>query len=63
MEPRFVLLVHVEEAIIHCPKCMIRGSVWKLEGSPARDNLPTLAEAVVVHGQLSRSVADMQAII
>ena len=63
VEPRFVLLVDVEEAMTHCPKCMVRGSVWKPEGWPARDDLPTLAEAMVVHGQLSGSVADMQSII
>lgn len=63
VEPRFVLLVEVEEAMAHCSKSMIRGSVWKPEQWPDREDLPTLAEAMVTHGQLSRSVADMQEII
>ena len=63
VDPRFVLVVTVEEAMTHCPKCMVRGSVWKPEAWPDRSSLPTLAEAMVAHGQLSRSVADMQEII
>ncbi|MEO1601884.1 MAG: MSMEG_1061 family FMN-dependent PPOX-type flavoprotein [Pseudomonadota bacterium] len=62
-DPRFVLLVTVEEAMTHCPKCMVRGGMWQPEKWPDRSNIPTLAEAMVAHGKLSRSVAEMDEII
>lgn len=63
VEPRFVLLVTVKEAMTHCPKCMVRGGVWEPESWPDRADLPTLAEAMVAHGKLSRSVEEMHEII
>ncbi|MEO0995206.1 MAG: pyridoxamine 5'-phosphate oxidase family protein [Pseudomonadota bacterium] len=62
-DPRFVLLVTVEEAMTHCPKCMVRSGMWQPEKWPDRSNIPTLAEAMVAHGKLSRSVAEMDEII
>ncbi|MEM9148422.1 MAG: MSMEG_1061 family FMN-dependent PPOX-type flavoprotein [Pseudomonadota bacterium] len=62
-EPRFVLLVHVREAMTHCPKCMVRSGLWQPERWPDRSDIPTLAEAMVAHGQLSRTVAEMDDII
>jgi len=61
--PNLVLVVSVEEAFMHCPKCMVRGKMWKPEAWPDRSDVPTLAEGFVAHAALARSVADMQAII
>jgi len=61
--PNLVLVVSVEEAFMHCPKCMVRGKIWKPEAWPDRSDVPTLAEGFVAHAALARSVADMQAII
>jgi uncharacterized protein len=61
--PTLVLIVTVEEAFTHCPKCMVRSKLWKPQEWPDRTNVPTLAEAMVAHAKLSESVAEMQAII
>jgi len=61
--PNFVLVVAVEEAFMHCPKCMVRSRLWKPEEWPDRTDVPTLAEAMVAHAALAESVAEMQAII
>jgi uncharacterized protein len=61
--PALVLVVTVQEAFTHCPKCMVRSKLWKPEEWPDRTNVPTLAEAMVAHAKLSESVAEMQAII
>ena len=62
-EPNLVLVVSVEEAFMHCPKCMIRSSLWKPEQWPVRADVATLAEAIVAHGALAETVPEMQAII
>ena len=61
--PNLVLVVTVEEAFMHCPKCMVRAKMWKPEEWPDRSGVPTLAEGFVAHAALARSVAEMQAII
>ena len=61
--PNLVLVVDVEEAFMHCPKCIIRSNLWKPEQWPDRSNVPTLAEAMVAHALLSDTVPEMQAII
>jgi len=62
-EPQFILAVNVEEAFMHCPKCMVRARMWKPESWPDRSDVPTLAQAMVAHGKLSESVTEMQDII
>jgi hypothetical protein len=42
---------------------MMRSKLWEPEEWPDRTNVPTVAEATVVHAALSESVAEMQAII
>ena len=61
--PNLVLVVTVEEAFMHCPKCMVRAKMWKQEAWPDRSGVPTLAEGLVAHAALARSVAEMQTII
>jgi uncharacterized protein len=61
--PNLVLIVDVEEAFTHCPKCVIRSRLWKPEEWPDRSDVPTLAEAMVAHGALSESVSEMQTLI
>jgi uncharacterized protein len=61
--PNFVLVISVEEAFMHCPKCMVRSSLWKPEQWPVRPDVATLAEAMVAHGALSETVHEMQSII
>ena len=61
--PNLVLVVSVDEAFMHCPKCMVRSRLWKLDQWPDRTNVPSLAEAVVAHGALTEPIGEIQAII
>jgi PPOX class probable FMN-dependent enzyme len=57
--PHLVLVVSVEEAMMHCPKCMIRSALWTPGEWPDLSNVPSLAEAMIAHGKLSESVPEM----
>ena len=59
--PNVVLIVNVEEAFMHCPKCTVRAALWKPDMWPDRSNVPTLGEALVTHSALADSVAEVQA--
>jgi len=61
--PNLVLVVSVDEAFMHCPKCMVRSRLWKQDQWPDRTNVPSLAEAVVAHGALTEPIGEIQAII
>jgi PPOX class probable FMN-dependent enzyme len=62
-EPLVILVVAIEEAFMHCPKCMVRSRLWKPTEWPDRTGVPTLAEAMVAHAALSETVREMQDII
>jgi uncharacterized protein len=59
--PELVLVVTVEEAFIHCTKCMVRSRMWQ-PGSWNAAGLASVVEAVVVHGRLDMSVEDLQSL-
>jgi hypothetical protein len=61
--PNFVLVISVEEAFLHCPKCVIRSRLWKPDQWPDRSDLPTLAEAMIAHGALSESMEQIETVI
>jgi uncharacterized protein len=42
--PRTALVVHVEEAYLHCPKAFLRGGVWNPETWTPAGELPSAAE-------------------
>ena len=50
--PNLALLVEVEEAYMHCPKCMVRSKMWHPEHWPDTTDVPTMGEAMVAHGKL-----------
>ena len=59
--PELALVVEVEEAFADCTKCMVRSRIWKPETwNP--EGLASIGEAMVTHGQLDMSVAEMVAI-
>jgi PPOX class probable FMN-dependent enzyme len=62
-EPNLLLIVTVEEAFMHCPKCVIRSRLWNPEQWPNRSDVPSLAEAIIVHANSSETVAEVQAVI
>src|SRR5215208_983651 len=61
--PKLVLVITVEEAFLHCPKCVIRSGLWKPDQWPDRSDVPTLAEAMIAHGALSESMAQIETVI
>jgi uncharacterized protein len=61
--PNLVLVISVEEAFLHCPKCVIRSALWKPDQWPDRSDLPTLAEAMIAHGALSESMEQIETVI
>ena len=44
--PALAIAVTVEEAFIHCAKCMIRSKLWQPEAWPSLEGLPSMAEAM-----------------
>lgn len=61
--PNLVLVVSVEEAFMHCSKCMIRSGLWSAEQWARPPDVATLAEAMVTHGALTETVPELQALI
>jgi PPOX class probable FMN-dependent enzyme len=61
--PEHVLVVDVEHVLGHCPKCMIRSGLWEAASWPDTTDLPSFAEMLRAHGNLTQSVEDVQAII
>ena len=61
--PNLAMIVHVEEAFLHCAKCIIRSKLWKNVDSNAERKAPTLAKSMVDHGKLDKSYEEMDEII
>lgn len=59
--PDLALVVRVEEAFMHCTKCMVRSRMWQPDTWDSA-GLASIAEAMVAHGRLDLSVDEMQAI-
>ena len=59
--PELALVITVEEAFLHCTKCMVRSRMWKPETWNS-EGLASIGEAMVVHGHLDLSIAEMRAI-
>ena len=59
--PELAIVVRVEEAMFHCGKAMIRSNMWTPENWASVEGLPTYGQALVDHGNLSRSYEEMQA--
>jgi len=58
--PAFALVVTVQEAFIHCGKCMIRSGLWAHESWVPVDQLPSQAQCLVDHGRLGETVEEVQ---
>jgi len=59
-EPDLALLVRVKEAFFHCGKSMMRSGMWEPERWGSVDGLPTYAQALKDHGQLSMSLHELE---
>ena len=62
-EPELILIVTVEQAFMHCPKCIARSHLWSPDHWPERVTVPTLAEAIMAHARPAESAADVRAFI
>src|SRR4051812_12570597 len=61
--PDLALVVTVEQAFIHCGKCMIRSRLWEAESWPDDKGLPSQAQCLVAHGRLEEGLGEVQASI
>lgn len=61
--PAFAIVVTVEEAFLHCAKCVIRSGIWEQEKWPAADGLASLARVMIAQGKLADSEEKIQAAI
>ena len=59
--PDLALVVTVEEAFVHCSKCMVRSRMWQPDTWNG-DGLASIVEAVITHGRSEMSVAELQAL-
>ena len=60
--PNLVLVVTVEQAFMHCPKCVVRSRLWTPGEWPDHSNVPTLAEAIMAHAKPAETAAEVRAI-
>ena len=51
--PNFAIVVTVEQAFFHCGKAPLRAGLWEPDSWSSIDGLPTYAEALKAHGNLS----------
>jgi uncharacterized protein len=58
--PEFALVVAVETAFMHCPKCMIRSGLWEPEQWSEND-IPDIGRVMVKHAKLNISAEELEA--
>ena len=59
--PALAIVVTIDEAFLHCAKCVIRSGIWEQEKWPESDNIASLARIMIDHGKLSTDMATVQA--
>ena len=57
------LIIHVKEAFFHCGKSMIRSGMWEPDKWGSIEGLPSYAQALKAHGNLSNDLADLAEIV
>ena len=62
-KPDMALLVHVEEAMYHCGKSMIRSKMWKPDEWQSIEGLPSYAHAVKTHASMTESLEYVEAMM
>ena len=58
--PALALAVDVDEAFVHCPKCIVRSDLWNPQTWPDRAALPTFAEMVRDHRASGETAEQIQ---
>jgi predicted pyridoxine 5'-phosphate oxidase superfamily flavin-nucleotide-binding protein len=58
--PELALVVYVERAFSHCPKCMIRSKLWEPAAWPDHSDTASHLEAMIKHGKLNMSAEQLK---
>lgn len=58
--PALAIVVHVEEAFIHCAKCVIRSHLWDSDQWPDLEGLSPLAQILIDHADVTVDVGEYQ---
>lgn len=58
--PHLAIVVTVEEAFIHCAKCIIRAQMWDSDSWQSTDDMASLAKMLRDHSQLNFDVEQLQ---
>ncbi len=61
--PDLALAVSVDEAFMHCAKCVIRSDLWDPERWPDTAGMSSLARVLMDHAQLSCTLEELQDVI
>jgi uncharacterized protein len=61
--PALALVVTVEQAFIHCGKCMLRSGIWDASSWPDVSVLPSQAQCLVAHASLTEPLEEVEASI
>ncbi len=59
-KPALAIVLHVQSAMFHCGKAMIRSKMWRHEHWPPIDGLPTYAEALMDHAKPPHTLEEME---
>ena len=58
-----ITLIRVERVLCHCPKSFIRSRAWKPDEWPDTSDVPSLAELMKAHGNLSDSISELEDVV
>jgi PPOX class probable FMN-dependent enzyme len=61
--PDHVLVVDVDRVLCHCPKCMLRSSIWEPSAWPDTSQVPAFAEILKGHAKLAETLEEVQAVV
>ena len=61
--PDLAVVVNVEEAFFHCPKCVVRSKLWDSAQWPDVTGLASFAQIIVKRGGLETSIEEMEALV
>lgn len=53
--PKLALLIHVQTAFMHCPKCVMRSNLWQPENWPESSDLADMNQAMIKHAHIAMS--------
>jgi PPOX class probable FMN-dependent enzyme len=58
--PDLAIVLYVETAEVHCPKCIVRSNLWEADTWRDTSDMPTIGEATKIHGKLEMSLEELR---